>query len=225
MISYAKIKPGKTVLEIGPGTGQATEPILNTGCSYHAIELGEHLSEMMRSKYGGRPNFHIVNADFITHDFENQNFDMIYSAATIQWIPEDIAFKKTFELLKPGGVLAMLLTKADYKTPNENLYNKIQQVYSAYFKPDIEYKYGSFVYSNAVNYGYVDFEKREYHGKREFTTDEYVAFCGTHCDHIVLSEPYRSNFYNGIRDIVNENGGKVIFLDTYVMYVTKKPLC
>ena len=66
----------------------------------------------------------------------------------------------------------MLLTKADYKTPNEELYNKIQQVYSAYFKPDIEYKHGSFVYSNAVNYGYVDFEKREYHGKREFTTDE-----------------------------------------------------
>ncbi len=46
----------------------------------------------------------------------------------------------------------MLLTKADYKTPNEKLYNKIQQVYSAYFKPDIEYKHGSFVYLNAVNY-------------------------------------------------------------------------
>ena len=126
LIEYAGIGSEKTVLELGPGTGQATDPILNTGCDYHAIELGEHLAEMMKCKYGEFPNFHIVNDDFITHDFGSQKFDMIYSAATIQWIPEEIAFSKTFDLLKPGGTLAMMLTKGDYKTPNEELYNKIQ---------------------------------------------------------------------------------------------------
>ena len=45
LIAYAAIGPGKTVLELGPGTGQATDPVLNTGCDYHAIELGEHLYE------------------------------------------------------------------------------------------------------------------------------------------------------------------------------------
>jgi len=58
LAEYAGIGPGKTVLEIGPGTGQATDPILNTGCDYH----------------------------------------MIYSAAPIQWIPEEIAFSKTYGL-------------------------------------------------------------------------------------------------------------------------------
>ncbi|MBQ8258395.1 MAG: SAM-dependent methyltransferase, partial [Clostridia bacterium] len=42
LIEYAEIGEGKTVLELGPGTGQATDPILNTGCDYNAIELGEH---------------------------------------------------------------------------------------------------------------------------------------------------------------------------------------
>lgn len=41
-------KPGKKVLELGPGTGQATEPILNTGCDYYAIELGGNLADMMK---------------------------------------------------------------------------------------------------------------------------------------------------------------------------------
>ena len=109
LIDYAKIGPGKKVLEIGPGTGQATEPILNTGCDYNAIELGEHLYAKMKEKYGARQNFHIMNDDFITHDFSDmlgagQKFDLIYSAATIQWIPEDIAFPKTFDLLAPGGI-------------------------------------------------------------------------------------------------------------------------
>lgn len=36
LIDYAKIAPGKVVLELGPGTGQATDPILHTECDYHA---------------------------------------------------------------------------------------------------------------------------------------------------------------------------------------------
>ena len=127
LIDEAKLGPGKKVLEIGPGTGQATDPVLETGCDYNAIELGEHLYAKMIGKYGRFPNFHIVNGDFITYDFGLSRFDLIYSAASIQWIPEEIAFSKTFELLKPGGVLAMMLTRSDYKSPNEELYKKIQE--------------------------------------------------------------------------------------------------
>ena len=223
LIVYAGIDAGKTVLELGPGTGQATDPVLQTGCSYHAIELGENLYRKMMSKYGKYPNFHIVNDDFITHDFGSQQFDMIYSAATIQWIPEEIAFRKTFSLLKPGGTLAMMLTKGDYRTPDENLYQKIQEVYTAYFKPETEYMHRSIRYENAVQYGYTDFEKREFTGERVFTADEYVAFCGTHCDHLVIPEPYKTKFFEGLRNTVRENGNKVVFRDTYVLYLAKKP--
>lgn len=224
LIDHAKIGPGKRVLEIGPGTGQATDPILQTGCEYHAIELGEHLYEKMREKYDRFPNFHIVNDDFITHDFGAQRFDMIYSAATIQWIPEDIAFTKAFQLLKPGGVLAMMLTSSDYKTSNEDLYAKIQKLYDQYYKPEIPYSNGRFQYQNAPKYGFVDFERYDFHGSREMGPDEYVGFCGTHCDHIVIPEPYKTLFFDGLRNTVAENGGKVVFEDTYILYLTKKPL-
>lgn len=223
LIEYAEIGEGKDVLEIGPGTGQATDPILNTGCNYNAIELGEHLYSKMKSKYGNYDNFSIVNDDFITHDFSEQRFDMIYSAATIQWIPEEIAFKKTFELLKPGGTLAMMLIVADYKTTNEDLYAKIQEVYNAYFKPETQYTHGKFHYTNAPDYGFTEIERHDFGGIREFTADEYVAFCGTHCDHIVIPEPYRTPFFEGLRSAVQEAGNKVVFKDTHILYLAKKP--
>ena len=50
LIEYAEIGEGKSVLELGPGTGQATDPILSTGCDYNAIELGENLYAKMREK-------------------------------------------------------------------------------------------------------------------------------------------------------------------------------
>ena len=223
LIAYAGIGPGKSVLELGPGTGQATDPILDTGCDYHAIELGGRLTEMMRKKYGRRSNFSIVNDDFIPHDFGGRTFDLIYSAAAIQWIPEEIAFSKTFSLLRPGGALAMMLTRSDYRTPNEKLYQQIQQVYAQYFKPETPYPHGSFQYANAVNYGYADFEKREYQGRRVFTADEYVGFCGTHCDHIVIPEPDKSRFFDGLRSAVLNAGNRIEFLDTFVLYLAKKP--
>lgn len=224
LIAYAGIGPDKRVLELGPGTGQATDPILDTGCDYHAVELGANLCAMMRNKYGHRPNFRIVNDDFITCDFGSQKFDMIYSAATIQWIPEEIAFSKTFDLLKPGGTLAMLLTVGDYKKPNEELFGRIQKVYSEYFKPSVEYPHRGFGYANCVDYGYTDFEKREFSGERVFTAEEYVAFCGTHCDHIVVDEPYRTPFFEGLRNAVLEAGDRIVFSDTYVLYLAKKPI-
>jgi 16S rRNA A1518/A1519 N6-dimethyltransferase RsmA/KsgA/DIM1 with predicted DNA glycosylase/AP lyase activity len=90
VIEYAKLDSGKTTLEIGPGTGQATESILKTGCQYLAIELGIHLAEYTKNRFNTYDNFHIVNADFETYEFGRQNFDLVYSAATMQWIPEKI---------------------------------------------------------------------------------------------------------------------------------------
>ena len=83
LIQYAALGTDKTVLEIGPGTGQATEPILKTGCAYTAIELGEHLTAFMKEKFDRYKNFSIVNDDFETHDFGKGSFDLVYSAAAI----------------------------------------------------------------------------------------------------------------------------------------------
>ena len=226
LIDEAGIGPQTTVLEIGPGTGQATDPILNTGCDYHAIELGEHLYAKMQAKYGDRPNFHIVNDDFITHDFGDRKFDVIYSAAAIQWIPERVAFPKTLELLRPGGMLAMMFLIGDYRTPDEALYRKIQKVYDAYYKPVTPYKdmKEPFDYLHAADYGYEGLERRDFHGTRVFTADEYVSYCGTHSDHIVIPEPLKTQFFEALRKTVLENGNRVEFRDTYVLYIAKKPM-
>lgn len=222
LIGYAALGTDKNVLEIGPGTGQATEPILKTGCTYTAIELGEHLTQFMKEKFDRYKNFSIVNDDFETHDFGKGAFDLVYSAAAIQWIPETIAFPKTFELLKSGGTLAMFLTRSEYQSSNPDLYDRIQEVYSEYFRPEQNYTC-RMVYENVQDYGFLPPERCEYHGQRVFTADEYAAFSATHCDHIVLEEPYRTKFFDGLRKAVRDAGNRIVFNDTFVLYLTRKP--
>lgn len=223
IISVADLNSSKDVLEIGPGTGQATEPILKTGCNYKAIELGEKLTEYMKNKYDTYSNFDIVNADFETYDFGNKTFDLIYSAATIQWIPEEVAFSKVYNLLKPGGILAMFMTRSDEKNSNEELKNKIDEVYKDYYF--VKQKYSCKMnYSNVVNYGFVNYKYQEWKKVRMLNADEYISYISTHCEHITLEEPYKSKFYKGVKMVIIDTGNKIIINETIPLYLAQKPL-
>ncbi len=221
IIEKCGLNKDKKCLEIGPGTGQATDFALKTGCDYLAIELGEHLSEFMKEKYKGYDNFRIINADFETYPFVNENFDLVYSAATIQWIPEGIAFPKCYELLKENGYLAMFMTKENYRTNNPVLYDDICKVYDQYFESETPYTQ-RFRYENATKYRFRSIEKFEFCGERELSAEEHIAYIGTHADHITLKPECREQFISGIRNAINKHGGKIQFIDTYVLYLCKK---
>ena len=226
LLEYAQLDSRKTALEVGSGTGQATEPILRTGCSYVAIELGENFTEFMKKRFGSYDNFQIINADFETYSFGNNRFDLVYSAAAFQWIPEKIGYPKAFELLKSGGTFAMFMTRPDIQPgggyTDEPLYSKIQEVYAAYFHPEMEYKC-QLDYDARGQYGFAGLERREYRKTREYDADGYVSLIGTHSDHLTLKEPYKSKFYEGIRNVIIDAGNKITLYDKMVLYLARKP--
>jgi len=223
VITQSNVNPSSSVLEIGPGTGQATEPFLKTGCNYLSIELGENFVEFNKEKFKSYNNFHIINDDFETYDFGFQKFDLIFSAATIQWIPENIGFPKVFDLLKRGGTLAMFMTRTDQKTPNGILYDEIQKVYKEHFYVDTAYKC-KLEYENVVNYGFVDLKYCDWKETKIYTADEYVEYLGsTQIGHITLREPYKTKFYKGVHDVIEKHGGKITLENTIALYLTKKP--
>ena len=53
------------ILEIGPGHGALTEPLLSRGVSVTAVEIDEECVKVLQEKFASRSNFHIVNQDFL----------------------------------------------------------------------------------------------------------------------------------------------------------------
>ena len=206
IIRYADLRPGKKVLEIGPGTGQATEPLLKTGCDYTGIELGEHLYEFAKKKFAAYPNCRFVNGDFCTYDFGGEQFDMIFSAATIQWIGEP-AFPICNRLLKTGGCLIMIANISDDKSRNPGeMLNEKDEVYRKYWHPETSYAC-RIDKMKAVDYGFSQPEISDFYYDTDMTADEFVCMTMTHADHITLKEPDRTLFMEGLRNVVNRYGG------------------
>ena len=235
LIKHSKLDPNKAALEIGPGTGQATEPILKTGCSYLAIELGENLSEFIKKKFESYDNFHLVNADFELYDFGYGRFDLVYSAAAFQWIKEEVGYPKVYDILKSGGTFASFGVATGSCIPA--LDDKIQEVYTEYFRPEIDFR----EYMKQKNehspsnqeslsqkgllekFGFVDIECRHYNKTREFNVDDYISYILTHADHISLREPYKSKFVKGIKDVILDYGENVKLEDDIILFLARKP--
>lgn len=221
VIAHANLDAEKSALEIGPGTGQATEPILQTGCSYLAIELGEHLATFMHKEFGRYANFQLVNADFETHDFGQRQFDLIYSAAAFQWIKEDIGYPKVHHLLRSGGTFALFSTQTERE--DGALDQRIQEVYAAHFHPEIEYTLGLEAERDLPNYGFAAIEHRQYQKAYELTAEEYVARTKICAPQMTIPEPHQSELYDGIRQAILDSGGGIRLHDTINLYLARKP--
>jgi SAM-dependent methyltransferase len=232
LIKHSSLSADKSALEIGPGTGQATEPIIKTGCSYQAIELGENFAEFMTNKFQSYDNFTLIHADFELYDFGQNKFDLVYSAAAFQWIKEDIGYPKVYDMLKSGGTFATFGVASGSRIPA--LDDKMQEIYADAELWKTEFDYANYIKArNSADeldtigklkkYGFVDAECRQYSNTREFNCEDYISYIQTHSTHIGLKEPHKSRFYSAVRDVITGFGGNVTLNDEIILNIARKP--
>jgi SAM-dependent methyltransferase len=110
LAAFAQLAPGSRVLEIGPGTGQATLPLAERGYRVVAVELGEELAAVARRELADFPAVEVVVAAFEDWLLPDEPFDAVVSATAFHWIDPQVRIAKTAAALRPGGVLATIAT-------------------------------------------------------------------------------------------------------------------
>ncbi len=98
--------PAARVLEVGPGTGQATGRLLDCGASVTAIELSADLANRLRAKHADRGLVVQVSA-FEDVDLAPGSADLVVAATSFHWVPTDIGLRRCADVLAPGGWLAL----------------------------------------------------------------------------------------------------------------------
>lgn len=69
VIQLARISSGDPVLEIGPGKGVLTRPLLETANPLTVMEIDKKLCRELARKFGGKTNFRLIEADAAKFDY------------------------------------------------------------------------------------------------------------------------------------------------------------
>ncbi len=106
LIEKTQIKTDAKILEIGCGSGKATEHLLSKGFSLDCVEPGKNLLDVLAkklSKYKGAAN--LYNQSFEEWLNLSYPYDLIIAAQSLHWVDLKIRYTKPFLLLKENGFL------------------------------------------------------------------------------------------------------------------------
>ena len=127
-------EPGTVAaVEIGPGTGQATGPLLARGVTVAAVEPGPRLAAFLRNKFAADQRLLVINERFEDAPLPGGIADLVLAATSFHWVDSDVRYAKTLELLRDGGALAVIGTNQIASEVDRGYFAASQPIYERYF--------------------------------------------------------------------------------------------
>jgi SAM-dependent methyltransferase len=102
------LAPGSRVVEIGCGTGKLTELLVERGLRVDAVDPGARMIEVARRRVDGSELVHLHVGRLEEVELPPGAFDAGFSATAFHWVDPRVGWRKAAELLRPGGLLALL---------------------------------------------------------------------------------------------------------------------
>jgi SAM-dependent methyltransferase len=128
---FSRLPERADVVEVGPGTGQATGSLLAHGARVTAVELGTNLAQRLGLNLAS-DRLRIMVASFEDVALASHAFDAVVSATAYHWVDESTRVAKPAELLRPGGWLAIIDTVHVAAASDAGFFESSQRVYDKY---------------------------------------------------------------------------------------------
>lgn len=98
--------PCERALDVGCGEGLLSRALLAR--ARHVTGIDRDAASIAAARRGGSAGIDLVLGDFLTHPFPARSFDLVASVAALHHMDSAAALSRMRELLRPGGVLAVV---------------------------------------------------------------------------------------------------------------------
>jgi SAM-dependent methyltransferase len=119
------LRPGRTVLDLGAGTGKLTRALLPTGAHVIAVEPGE---QMLAQLHHVLPDVEALVGGAEAIPLDDGSIDAVTVGSAFHWFRHDEALPELHRVLRPGGAVALIWNARDRERP-------LQQEISELIKP------------------------------------------------------------------------------------------
>ncbi len=212
---FTDLAPGPRVLEIGPGTGQATRPLARAGCTVTAVELSPAMAAVATRNLADLPDVEVVVSAFEDWPLPAEPFDLVLSATAFHWIDPAVRMAKSADALRPGGRLAVIATH-HVLGGTVPFFVDVQRCYERFdptTPPDLrqqaaaEIPADSAEFDESGRFGPVTFH--DYEWDRTYTTDEYIDLLLTYSNHRALRPDRQAGLLTCVSALIDDHGGSV----------------
>jgi len=224
LIEKTKLTNGSKLLEIGAGSGKATELFTSKGFEILCIEPGSDLVKRGNERFEDE-NFKFVEARFEDYPITLNHFDVVFSAQAFHWVPQPIGYEKCSATLKDSGYLAIIYNMyIAYDNDFDNELLTISNKYSMGLSSaeDCEKRADSIV-SGIIESGL--FSKPEVirsSFEQTYTPDEYFGFVLTGNSFIQKTEEEKQAAHKELEQLANKHNGIIKRPYICALYLTQK---
>jgi trans-aconitate methyltransferase len=228
IFNYANLNKNDSVLEIGCGTGKATEGFLNNGYeNITCIEYGDKLAQLTKEKFSGYPAVQVIRSPFEDWESNKNQYSLAFSGTAFHFISPHIGYPKTASYLKENGVIAFFWFV--HIPSEEPVYQEISSLYKKY-APQLDDRNVPALEKEIEDRSRLTTESGHFHQLKVHTyrwvqtykPDEYIGLLNTHSGHQVLQEEQKQALYQGIEKAILNHGGNITKQHAVALYLARK---
>ncbi|MFA6272169.1 MAG: class I SAM-dependent methyltransferase [Patescibacteria group bacterium] len=104
IILYSGIQESSNILEIGTGSGLASEYFLSKGFKLTMLDISKKLIIIAKNKFKKYKDTKYIINSFEKTRLPSKNFDLIFSAQAFHWLDQELSFKKPINYLERVGL-------------------------------------------------------------------------------------------------------------------------
>lgn len=212
----------RDAVEVGAGTGKATERFVREGMSLTCIEPSPKMADTLLAK--GLPGVEVVVSTFEDWDGAPGSADLMYAAQSWHWINRDTGYDKALSVLRPGGVLALL-----WNIPLDR-YDRHDEAYQRFAPQLLDDRDERIRRRDSHDWcqdmdrvGFVDTHRFTHRWSTELSSAEYRSLYSTYSDHISLQESARTRLLDALAEDVERWGGHALVEYRTEVFCGRKP--
>jgi trans-aconitate methyltransferase len=131
LVKLAGLQTGASIVEIGPGTGQATRPLAERGLRILALELGPHLAARAQQNLASFTDVEVLTTSFEAWDPGSTRVDAVFACNSFHWVDPAVRLSKSAAVLRPDGHLIVLATPWVIPDHADRFWWEVQDDYAA----------------------------------------------------------------------------------------------
>ena len=211
VIKLSGISNRGKILEIGCGTGKATEQFASLGYHIIGLDIGNDLAAVAARNLAKYENVTIQITSYEDWDPADKRFDLVMAATSFHWVDPDVRLHKTANVLNPSGALAVFWNnhigfEEGFTDAVRPLYRKCAPSMLRNTLEDDRLKMkepGAELFQPPAH--------RSYHWNLEYSSEDYIKLLNTYSPHIQLPDSERAHLHSEIKNIIDEKfGGRIL---------------